>query len=64
LLEAQLRISNKWKLELERSSAAYERVIEQLQVDLKNSVHENVHWRTEIHKAVVTKQKVKLTRQS
>jgi hypothetical protein len=44
-------------LELERTSAAYERVVEQMRLDLKNSVQENEHWRKEVHKAVVIQQR-------
>ena len=57
MLESETRITQKWKLELERTSAAYERIIGQMQVDLKNSTLENEHWRREVHRAAVISQK-------
>ncbi len=61
LLENQSRVSAKWRAECEKTSAAYERVVEQMSHDLKLSVAENEHWRQEVHKAAVLKQQRRST---
>ncbi len=56
LLEKQERITNRWKQELELTSATYDKIIGELKAALKNSEAENVNWRTEVCRAVQIKQ--------
>ena len=56
LIDKQERITNRWKEELELTSATYEKIIAELKAALKNSQAENVNWRTEVYRAVKIKQ--------
>ena len=56
MLSQQERIGNQWKRELEKSSQAYETLIDKIKSENERVTHENNHWRTQMNKAQALKQ--------
>lgn len=51
MLTKQERVANNWKRELEKSSQAYENMIDKLKTENVSMRGENEHWRQQLQKA-------------
>lgn len=65
MISMQERISNQWKRELEKTSEAYERLLEKIKTENVNYKAENDFWKHQIQKAKVQRaQRIKVVKKS